>query len=159
MEVGKSCSVFKGRSGIFGVFGSLRSLWNSLCQNSDSRIRATCNAIVETRRELQDGNTRSQLAVDEVTPGAGVVAMTLPAILGTDQTLAICIAGLTEALIAQERKPSPCSSDRLHSIWPSRQASLACLSSAPEGPRRLSRPLRFRPLRWSTRPSGSRPDR
>ncbi|MBI5263958.1 MAG: helix-turn-helix domain-containing protein [Bradyrhizobium sp.] len=43
-------------------------------------------------------------SIDLVTPGAGVVAMTLPATLGAEQPLAICVAGLTDALIAQENE-------------------------------------------------------
>jgi DNA-binding IclR family transcriptional regulator len=42
-------------------------------------------------------------SVDQVTPGAGVVAMRLPPISEADEPLAICVAGLTEALIDQER--------------------------------------------------------
>ena len=33
LEVSKNCSVFKGRSDIFGVFGPLRSFRISRCQN------------------------------------------------------------------------------------------------------------------------------
>jgi DNA-binding IclR family transcriptional regulator len=43
-------------------------------------------------------------SVDQVTPGAGVVAMRLPAVVGTEETLAVCVAGLTEALIVQEKE-------------------------------------------------------
>lgn len=44
------------------------------------------------------------ISVNLVTPGAGVVAMTLPKIAGTDQPLALCVAGLTDALLAQEQE-------------------------------------------------------
>lgn len=43
-------------------------------------------------------------SVNLVTPGAGVVAMNLPAIAESPEPMAICVAGLTDALIAQEQE-------------------------------------------------------
>ncbi|WP_454616169.1 IclR family transcriptional regulator [Bradyrhizobium cenepequi] len=53
--------------------------------------------------ELQ--KVRSQghaFSVNLVTPGAGVVAMNLPPIAESKEPLVLCVAGLTDALIAQE---------------------------------------------------------
>lgn len=50
-------------------------------------------------------NVRSKghaFSVNLVTPGAGVVAMNLPAITESSEPLVLCVAGLTDALIAQE---------------------------------------------------------
>jgi DNA-binding IclR family transcriptional regulator len=41
-------------------------------------------------------------SVNLVTPGAGVVAMNLPAIAESNEPLVLCVAGLTDALVAQE---------------------------------------------------------
>lgn len=44
------------------------------------------------------------LSLSLVTPGAGVVAMPLPKLAESSAPLAICVAGLTDALMSQERQ-------------------------------------------------------
>lgn len=54
-------------------------------------------------RELRNVRSKGHaFSVNLVTPGAGVVAMNLPPIAESNEPLVLCVAGLTDALIAQE---------------------------------------------------------
>jgi DNA-binding IclR family transcriptional regulator len=55
--------------------------------------------LVELDKVRERGHA---LSLSLVTPGAGVVAMTLPKLTESNEPLAICVAGLASALIAQE---------------------------------------------------------
>ena len=55
--------------------------------------------LLELRKVRSQGHAFS---VNLVTPGAGVVAMNLPPIAESKEPLVLCVAGLTDALIAQE---------------------------------------------------------
>ena len=55
--------------------------------------------LLELREVRSQGHAFS---VNLVTPGAGVVAMNLPPIAELKEPLVLCVAGLTDALIAQE---------------------------------------------------------
>jgi DNA-binding IclR family transcriptional regulator len=55
--------------------------------------------LVELDKVRENGHA---LSLSLVTPGAGVVAMTLPQVVESSEPLAICVAGLASALIAQE---------------------------------------------------------
>lgn len=58
---------------------------------------------VQLLQELEKVRKKGHaFSVNLVTPGAGVVAMALPKLSESDQPLVICVAGLTDALIAQE---------------------------------------------------------
>jgi len=55
--------------------------------------------LLELQKVRRQGHAFS---VNLVTPGAGVVAMNLPPVSESQEPLVLCVAGLTEALIAQE---------------------------------------------------------
>ncbi|MFB9266654.1 IclR family transcriptional regulator [Bradyrhizobium erythrophlei] len=55
--------------------------------------------LLELRKVRAQGHAFS---VNLVTPGAGVVAVNLPPIAESQEPLVLCVAGLTDALIAQE---------------------------------------------------------
>ena len=55
--------------------------------------------LQELRKVRSQGHAFS---VNLVTPGAGVVAMNLPVITESREPLVLCVAGLTDALVAQE---------------------------------------------------------
>jgi hypothetical protein len=60
LEVGKSCSVFKGRSDIFGVFSSLRSLLNFSLSEWRLRVPWSQNIWLDRTDRFKAGirNTR-----------------------------------------------------------------------------------------------------
>lgn len=59
--------------------------------------------IKQLLQELRMVRSRGHaFSVNLVTPGAGVVAMTLPPIGESNERLVLCVAGLTDALVAQE---------------------------------------------------------
>ena len=57
--------------------------------------------LVEIEKVRKQGHA---LSLSLVTPGAGVVAMALPRLVESSAPLAICVAGLTNALVTQERE-------------------------------------------------------
>ncbi|MCK1446765.1 helix-turn-helix domain-containing protein [Bradyrhizobium sp. 48] len=56
--------------------------------------------LVELGKVRKQGHA---LSLSLVTPGAGVVAMALPRVAESSEPLAICVAGLTDALVSQEK--------------------------------------------------------
>jgi DNA-binding IclR family transcriptional regulator len=76
----------------------LVKLLNS-CEMESGRKVDIKPLLVELDKVREQGHA---LSLSLVTPGAGVVAMTLPPLSESSEPLAICVAGLTNALIAQE---------------------------------------------------------
>jgi DNA-binding IclR family transcriptional regulator len=57
--------------------------------------------LVEVEKVRKQGHA---LSLSLVTPGAGVVAMPLPKLTESSAPLAICVAGLTDALVSQQKE-------------------------------------------------------
>lgn len=57
--------------------------------------------LVEVEKVRKQGHA---LSLSLVTPGAGVVAMPLPKLTVSSAPLAICVAGLTDALVSQQKE-------------------------------------------------------
>jgi DNA-binding IclR family transcriptional regulator len=76
----------------------LVKLLNSYETHSEKQVDIKA-LLVELDKVREQGHA---LSLSLVTPGAGVVAMTLPQVAESSEPLAICVAGLTNALIAQE---------------------------------------------------------
>lgn len=76
----------------------LVKLLNSYETHSEKQVDIKA-LLVELDKVREKGHA---LSLSLVTPGAGVVAMTLPQVVESSEPLAICVAGLTSALIAQE---------------------------------------------------------
>ncbi len=66
-----------------------------------SKIVDIRSLLVEVEKVRKHGHA---LSLNLVTPGAGVVAMPLPKLAESSAPLAICVAGLTNALASQERE-------------------------------------------------------
>jgi DNA-binding IclR family transcriptional regulator len=71
------------------------------CETDSSKLVDIKPLIAEVESVRKQGYA---LSLSLVTPGAGVVAMSLPKLQESSEPLAICVAGLTNALIRQEKE-------------------------------------------------------